>query len=79
MTAYKKETSELLQKELVIADSIFDYFETPLEKLCNSLFLYYKKLIDNNSDLYKIVEPNYFFLIIKLQSMLGLNRKKTVR
>ncbi|MFY0644997.1 MAG: hypothetical protein JXR19_11065 [Bacteroidia bacterium] len=61
MTAYKKETSELLQKELVSADSIFDYFETPLEELCNSLFLYYKKLIENNSDLYKIVEPNYFF------------------
>lgn len=58
--SYKKETSEIIQNKIISSNRIFDYFETPLEELCNSLFLYYKKLIENNSDLYNI-EPNFFF------------------
>jgi len=57
---YSKEISEIIQNQLVDKGEIFIYHETPLEKLCNPLFHYYKTLIKNNSDIYGI-EPNYFF------------------
>ena len=57
---YTKEISEIVQNKLINNNEIFNYFETPLESLCNDLFLYYKKLIENNSDLYNI-DPNFFF------------------
>lgn len=58
--SYTKEISEIIQSKLINNDEIFNYFETPLESICNSLYLYYKKLIENNSDLYNI-DPNFFF------------------
>jgi hypothetical protein len=58
--SYKEEISEIAERKLIDKSDIFDYFETPLETLCNKIFLYYKKLIENNSDLYNI-EPNFFF------------------
>lgn len=58
--SYKKEISEIVQSKLIDKNEIFDYFETPIENLCNKLYLYYKKLIENNSDLYNI-DPNFFF------------------
>lgn len=58
--SYKKEIFEIVQRELINKDEIFDYFETPLESLCNKLYLYYKELIKNSSDLYNI-ETNFFF------------------
>jgi len=57
---YQEEISEIIQKQLVDKDEIFNYLETPLENLCKPLFRYYKALIKNNSDIYRI-EPNYFF------------------
>lgn len=57
---YTKEISEIVQDKLIDSDQIFNYLETPLESLCNQFYLYYKKLIENNSDLYNI-EPNFFF------------------
>jgi len=58
--SYKEEISEIVKKKLIAKSDIFDYFETPNETLCNKIYLYYKKLIENNSDIYKI-EPNFFF------------------
>lgn len=58
--SYTKEISEIVQHKLISNDEIFNYSETPLESLCNNLYLYYKKLIENNSDLYNI-DPNFFF------------------
>lgn len=58
--SYIEEISEIVQKKLIVKNEIFDYFETPLEILCNKIYLYYKRLIENNSDLYNI-EPNFFF------------------
>ena len=58
--SYKKETSQIIQNGIISGDRIFNYFETPHESRCNNLFLYYKKLIENNSDLYNI-ETNFFF------------------
>jgi len=57
---YHKEISVIKKKLLVEEAEIFDYHDTPLEKLCNPLFVYYKALIKNNSDIYKI-DPNFFF------------------
>lgn len=57
---YREEITEITEKKLINNGDIFDYSETPLETLCNKIFLYYKKLIENNSDLYNI-EPNFFF------------------
>jgi hypothetical protein len=58
--SYTKETSEIVKRKIINSDEVFNYFETPLEILCNSIYLYYKKLIENNTDLYKI-DPNFFF------------------
>ncbi|MDN3494216.1 hypothetical protein [Winogradskyella bathintestinalis] len=58
--SYKKEISDITEHKLIDNDVIFNYLETPLENLCNPLFLYYKQLIENNSDLYNI-DPNFFF------------------
>lgn len=57
---YREEITEIAERKLIDNGDIFDYSETPLETLCNKIFLYYKKLIENNSDLYNI-EPNFFF------------------
>lgn len=57
---YLKEISEIIQNQLVDKGEIFNYHETPLENLCKPIFHYYKTLIKNNSDIYRI-EPNYFF------------------
>lgn len=57
---YKEEISEIVQNKLINTDEIFNYIETPLESICNKLYLYYKKLIENNSDLYNI-HHNFFF------------------
>ena len=56
---YENEISEIIKNNLLSRDEIFDYRETPLEIHCNKLFLYYKTLIKNNSDIYNI-EPNFF-------------------
>lgn len=58
--SYNEEICEIVKNKLVNSDEIFNYFETPFESLCNPLYLYYKKLIQNNSDLYNI-DPNFFF------------------
>lgn len=58
--SYTKEISDIVQNKLINNDEIFNYFETPLESLCDKLYLYYKKLIENNADLYNI-DPNFFF------------------
>ncbi|MBP1841686.1 hypothetical protein [Formosa algae] len=58
--SYKEEISGIVEEKLIDKSDIFDYFETPFETLCNKIYLYYKKLIENNSDLYNI-EPNFFF------------------
>lgn len=58
--SYKEEISVIIEKKLIVANEIFDYFETPLETICNKIYLYYKRLIENNSDLYNI-NPNFFF------------------
>jgi hypothetical protein len=58
--SYKKESKKIVKNQIISSDRIFNYFETPLEGLCDGLFQYYKKLIKNNSGLYKI-EPNFFF------------------
>ena len=57
---YKEEVAEIIQNKLINNDEIFNYYETPLENLCEKIYLYYKKLIENNSDLYNI-DPNFFF------------------
>lgn len=57
---YANETNKIVQNRIVNRDEIFNYLETPLEVHCDGIFLYYKKLIENNSDLYKI-DPNFFF------------------
>jgi len=56
---YENEISEIIKNNLLSRDEIFDYRDTPLEIYCNKLFLYYKALIRNNSDIYDI-EPNFF-------------------
>lgn len=57
---YTKEISQIVLNKLINAEEIFNYFNTPLESHCNKIYLYYKNLIETNSDLYKI-EPNYFY------------------
>jgi hypothetical protein len=57
---YERETTKIVKEKIISSDRIFNYLETPLEVLCNSLFHYYKKLIENNSDIYNI-DPNFFF------------------
>lgn len=57
---YTKEISEIVQNKLIDNDEIFNYIETPLESICDKLYLYYKKLIENNADLYNI-NSNFFF------------------
>lgn len=58
--SYEKETDKIVKKNIASNDVIFNYFDTPLEILCDSFFLYYKRLIQNNSDIYNI-DPNLFF------------------
>jgi hypothetical protein len=58
--SYTKEIFDIVQNKLINNDEIFNYIETPLESLCDKIYLYYKKLIENNSDLYNI-DPNFFF------------------
>ncbi|MEC4054036.1 hypothetical protein VSP10_14750 [Myroides odoratimimus] len=58
--SYIEETKKIIQNELIDNDEIFNYFETPLEANCDILYLYYKKLIENNSKRYNI-NLNYFF------------------
>lgn len=42
--SYTKEISEIVRNRILNSDEVFNYFETPLESLCDKLYLYYKNL-----------------------------------